>query len=1302
MANKRRLIGIVIGLIVLVVVWIVVYRHWIMPTRILIVNPLQAQAVAIALNNDSKDIRVTCVTKENAHHFDKFDAILLYGMSLFLDEEQTEELEYAAQKGIPIFTKSVRHSQFSVNRNLSTEEQGVLQTYLTNDNQHNYRNFLRYMRHIATPDRWGDQDYEEPIVMPDNLFYHREYGKYFDTPDELTKYLQEKGIYNKGGRTLGLIGGINLPTEGNRDHIDTLITKLTESGFNVYPIAGYGNGRANLIRKLHPDAMVYLATGRIGNDSLTNWLHAEHIPIFVPFPLARTREEWLDDDKPITGGVLTARVVLPEVDGAIYPLCIATQNETGEGFLRRTPEIQRIDAFVEHINKYMALRDKANKDKRIAICYFKKPGNDALIASGMEVVPSLYNFLLRLREEGYNVDGLPATVEEFGARMHKDGAVMGAYARGAQENFMNTAHPVWLSSKQYEQWAQETLLPEKYAEVIERYGEAPGDILARGDSLAVACVQYGNVLLFPQPRPAIGEDDFKLVHGAKVAPPHNYIAAYLYMNKGFSADAIIHFGTHGNLEFTPGKNVGLKESDWSDALLANLPHFYFYTTANVGEGTIAKRRTHAALVTYLTPPYAESGMRQRLSSLLDDIHKALEEDNNSSLGIKIKRETVKLGLHRDLGLDSLLTTPYSREELEQLDNFAEEIANEKMQGAYYTLGKPYNNKDLMTTVLAVAADPLAYEMATRDRDKGVITTEQLKDFSYVNHHYLADAKRRITALLQNPPRDTALVAPELRPALMYKDLFVTSTSNEFNTMVNALNGGTIYPTPGGDPVLNPNVLPTGRNMYSINAEATPNEKAWEDGKRIAEETIKKYVDKHGEYPRKISYTFWAGEFITTEGATLAQAFWMLCIEPVRDQQGRVVDLKLVPSEELGRPRINVVVQVSGQLRDIAASRLKMITEAVRLASEAKDDVYPNYVAEGTLTQEAELVQKGVAPKQAREMSTMRVFGPVNNGYSTGIMGYTENSGTWEKENEIAQGYLNNMGAAYGDDENWGGFQKDLFASALSETDVVIQPRQSNTWGPLSLDHVYEFTGGLSLAVKTVTGKEPEAYMADYRNRNNRRLQDAKEAIAVETRSTILNPTYIRERMKGGASTAEMFGKLFRNIFGWNVMRPSSIDPKLYDDLYELYVEDAQNLGIHSYFKDTNPAALQSITAVMMESARKGYWKATDEQLKTTAKLHADVTKEKGAACTEFVCGNDKLDAYISSNLDAIDRKDYDAIMRDVFETGTDNGKEVVLKKDSPTTDKSPLDYNTIINDIAIILVVLAVIFAIVIIRKKRK
>lgn len=223
---------------------------------------------------------------------------------------------------------------------------------------------------------------------------------------------------------------------------------------------------------------------------------------------------------------------------------------------------------------------------------------------------------------------------------------MGSYATGAQEKFLQTAHPVWLTKTQYEKWVHEAIEPDKYKEVTERYGDAPGHLLTgtnpQGEAqLAIACLRFGNILLFPQPRPALGDDDFKLVHGMPVAPPHSYLAPYLYVQKGFQADALIHFGTHGNLEYTPGKNVALSHNDWADALVGDLPHFYYYTTGNVGEGIIAKRRTHAVLVTHLTPPYVESGMRQRYTSLLEDIHKILSEDTekNRTLGIRIKKRS---------------------------------------------------------------------------------------------------------------------------------------------------------------------------------------------------------------------------------------------------------------------------------------------------------------------------------------------------------------------------------------------------------------------------------------------------------------------------------------------------------------------------------------------------------------------------------------------------------------------------------------------------------------------------------------
>ena len=1247
----KRILLFLSGVILFTFLLFYLFTFYMSPTRILVVNALKAQQADIVLSNDHPQIKVDCVEAEEMGSLAGYDAVIIYARRLFLTPEQEAEVKRVAEKGVPVYTKTLRSNDFVENHNLSEEQIATLQEYFDNENRQNYRNGLRFLRYIATPQRWGDQGYDKPIEVLKDMYYHREYGQYFKTHEELTQYLKERHLYHQDAQTLALISGITFPMEGNREHVDTLITMLTQRGFNVYPMTCSGKKREKMLHQLKPDAVVYMAMGRLGNDTLIQWMQEKNIALFCPYPLSQTHEEWMNQDIPMASGSKNARIVIPEIDGGTAPFCIATQNPNKEGYHINTAETERCEMLVEHICRSMSLRQKKNSEKRIAIGYFKRPGKDALLASGMEVIPSMYNLLKRLQQEGYNVNGLPSTLEGFAKAIKTEGLVLGSYAKGAQEEYLKKGHPLWFSRQQYEQWAKEILPAEKYQEVVNRYGEAPGELLAKGDSIAIACVRYGNVLLFPQPRPALGDDDFKLVHGVEVAPPHSYLAPYLYLQKGFQADALIHFGTHGNLEYTPGRDAGMRPQDWSQQLVGPTPHFYYYTTSNIGEAIIAKRRSNAVLLTYLTPPYAESGMRQKYNALHNDIHKLREKgivnsEKFATASRSLKQRIVKEGLHRTLGIDSIVSKPLTHEELERIDSHVEELMNEKMQGSYYTLGQPYTEEQLNQTARAMNNDASQW------------------------------------------PR--------------IKQLLTVSTQAEINNMVRALNGGTIAPAPGGDPILNDNVLPTGRNMFSINPDNTPDPQAWEDGKRLAEQTIAKYRQEHGEYPRKVSYTFWAGEFIATGGATIAQALWMLGVEPERDSQGRIGALRLVPAKDLGRPRINVMIQISGQLRDIADSRLKLITEAIQMASAAeKED--SNYVREGTLAQEKELIEKGIAPQRARELSTLRVFGPVNNGYSTGMMNYIERSGSWSDKSELVDGYLNNMCAAYGDEAHWGMAQRELFAAALQETDVTIQPRQSNTWGPISLDHVYEFTGGLSMAVKALTGKEPDALMADYRNRQNRRIQGVKEAIDIEVRTTLLNPNFVRERMKGDEGTAQMFGETFRNIFGWSVTRSSALDPQLYDELYQMYVADEQQLGIREYFQQKNPAAYQAMTATMLESARKGYWKPSETQLKQTAQLHAEITKESGAACTDFVCNNASLQVFIEGQLSADVRQSYNRQMT-LVKSREVNGKVTVLEKGNSRGQVPQVDgqqpTGPVPMSLLIIVILLLLVMIIIYLRKR--
>jgi cobaltochelatase CobN len=454
--------------------------------------------------------------------------------------------------------------------------------------------------------------------------------------------------------------------------------------------------------------------------------------------------------------------------------------------------------------------------------------------------------------------------------------------------------------------------------------------------------------------------------------------------------------------------------------------------------------------------------------------------------------------------------------------------------------------------------------------------------------------------------------------------------------------------------------------------------------------LETHFKRHGEYPKKVSFTLWPGDFIDTEGAMIAQIFYLIGVEPVRDPFGRVQDIKLIDIEELGRPRIDVVAQTAGQFRDLAASRMYLINKAVKMAAESGDGE-KNFVKAGVLAAELFMKEKGLSPKQAREWSTQRVFGGVNGNYGTRIMEMVERGNQWESEEEVAQTYINNMGAIYDDGENWGAFQSGVFEAALQNTEVVVQPRESNTWGGLSLDHVYEFMGGLSLAVRSVTGEDPDAYFNDFRNPSQAKVQGLKEALWVEARSTLLNPKYINEYMKGGATSAETFAETFRNTYGWNVMKPAEIDDALWENLHNVYVKDELNLNVHEFFERENPYALQEMTAVMMETIRKGYWDASEAQKAEVAQLHVELIATHDAGCSGFVCDNDKLKDFISESLSETELSNYEAALKKVREPqATEEG--VVLEKETLQESKDDNAMDSSQNSLVVYLVMGLVLF----------
>ncbi|MFC2508520.1 MAG: cobaltochelatase subunit CobN [Bacteroides sp.] len=1425
----KKKVFLLLGLVVLVVLGVVL---WLClrprPIRVAAVNMPDFMLSRMVLSADKLNADVR--PEDDLTRLSKYDAVLVFGMGLKWTEDDRDIIRALDEKGVKYTTMMVTTPENNLT-NMDSVAQKTLLRYIMNGGTSNYRSAFNYLRRdvVGKPLRTGEV--AEPIRYGDDLLFARDSeDKAFYSIREYEEYYKAHG-YREGAPRVAVITGIAGPFNSNREYLDELYDGLTAQGFNIYQISSFGK-RLEFLDSIQPDLVVYFPHGRLlsgRSDELIAWLKGRNIPVLAPITVGMTHDEWVADPNGLIGGFLSQSVVTPEIDGAILPYALVVMEERNDGLkiFRTAPE--RLATFCQLARNYVALKQKPNSEKRVAIYYYKGPGANSLVAQGIEVDNSLFNVLVHLKQAGYKVDGLPATAKEFNHLIMTQGALFNSYAEGAQSDFMRSGYPAFVPADSLQRWVDITLTPRQRDTLKSKYGPVPGEYLTYEQDgklgIAVTRIQLGNVAILPQPAQGAGANDFKMVHGSVPVPAYPFIASYMWVRYAFGADVMMHFGTHGSLEFIPGKQVALSHEDYTDRMVNTLPHIYYYTTANIGEAIIAKRRSYAELVSYLAPPFISTELEAEVSAFLKLCEQYLgNEKDDDALSLRIKKIAVAKGYYRDLKLDSVLSKPYSRDEIDMLSDFVVELATAKIPGGMYRTGIPFSGEKIASSVRMLTVDPLAYGIAQLAKYRGQATAAQIKNDTYYAQHFLKPAEAQIRAIQSRPnvdlqaelqragvrandlatekaylamqaekakqssggmmgmgmgsmmgmptamgsmsgkmggksggmmggghpswipkigkrpegaagghptgdakaksneehPADTPKegAKPEgmgghpggmpmgnsdsgkvdqkfldsvqplveaigmIREALVkvpyYKQALLESPQKELKGIENAYNGGYMAPSPGGDYIASPSVLPTGRNLYAIDPERTPTQKAWEHAKQLADDLIADYRKRHdGDYPRKVSFTLWSSSFIESEGTTVGEILYLLGVQPVRDRMGRVLDVELIPAEELGRPRIDVVVQTSGQLRDIAASRLFLIQKAVELAAEAPADAVENMVAKGVTDAERALLDQGLTPAQARELSTARVFGGVNGAYGTGIQEMVEAGDKWEDRSEIASVYLNNMGAIYGSKGAWGSFTEGTFRAALQNTDAVVQPRQSNTWGALSLDHVYEFMGGLTLAVHEVTGKDPEGYFSDLRNRNRVRTQEIKQAIGVEARTTILNPTYVKQMLAEGAGAAAAIDETVTNTYGWNVMKESVIDRELWEAIYDMYVADTQHLGTVEFFKRENPAALQNMTGTMLETVRKGMWKASPEVVANLAKMHTDLIKEFGAGCSGTVCNNAKLRDFIGQQVDAQTKADYEAKIDQVRNAAPSaDSKAQVLKKDEQnsqvqTTEGSP-------------------------------
>lgn len=1401
MVRSKKTYFISAGFLVLVILLALLYVYYMSPTRVATLNFPDFTVEKFIRSNNNSFVSIENVRLDEADKIRKYDMVLVRVHGSSMDNRHLEAIENAIKAGVTVFSTESDNPKIN---SLNGRELEYISTLIKNGSVKNYQSLFNYIRARIDRKIMGNKAYAEPVIVPADYYFHLGDDNFFAGLDEYQKFYEKSGKYKADApRVVLLSGNINMQNS-NEEHMAAIINSLEDKGLNVYPVNSFGMKKLEMIRAVKPHLIINRPHGRLvmgGSESGVRLLERLNVPVLSPVTISDLYENWLADKQGMaSGGMTSMSVVMPELDGAIAPFAVAAQFErNGMRLFDAIPG--HTEKFCKLVKNFTVLQAKPNAGKKIAIYYYKGIGKGTVNAAGIEGVQSLYNTLKMLGESGYNVSGLPASAKELEKMIQKQGAVLGAYALGAYDEFIRQGNPELVDVDTFKRWAAEALPGKLIEDLQAQYGEAPGKYMGyeeRGRQyIAVARLQFGNVVILPQPMPSEGKDIEKLTHGVEGSPAYPYVASYLWMRKGFGADALLHFGTHGNLEFIPGKQIALSDYDWSDALTGDIPHFYIYTISNIGEGIIAKRRSYATLVSHLTAPFMQGGLYDDFKKIVNHVHKAesLEKGDLRDEHIKTLMELCsRQNIFSALGIDS--TRILTDADIEKIHLYAEEIGEAKVTDGLYTLGEPYSPDKIANTTRLISLDNLRYSLAQIDLAHGRINAGKLDNLSFVSHRYTAPAERlirkaiaggsteRLFASVVSPEDRQRLAAAEqaehqnnvymrtrmqnaiagekkeagrfldekgfimeadsiplpeakntevsvmekmaqaesqadtepesnnlaniLLPALKnlkeaisgisgIKEQLEASAAIEQKSLLNALNGGYVAPGSAGDPIVNPAAIPTGRNFYSINPETAPTAEAWKVGCRLADNLLEQERSVNGRYPQKVSFTLWSTDFISSEGATVAQILRMLGVEPLRDGFGYIRSLRLVPAEQLGRPRIDVVVQTSGQLRDIAASRLELINRAVTMA--AADRSPENYVQKGFEDAEKLLLEKGFSPADARKFSKERIFGGAGGNYGTGIMGMVEKGDSWESADQIASQYIKNMGALYSANGSagWGEMREGVFEAALLNTSVVVQPRSGNTWGPLSLDHVYEFMGGLSAAVRHVTGNDPAAYFNDFRNTNRAKVQELKEAIGVETNSTIFNPKYIARKLKGEASSMSSFAETIRNTFGWNAMKPSAIDQHIWNRYYEIYIKDAYGLDIEKTFSDKNPYALQELSAVMLESARKGMWKASRQQVEEVAELHSRMVTAYEAGCSGFICDNGKLQEFIAQNIDKSGAGRYKAAIsaaRQVQIQQDKSEQSVVLKKEEQSRSvQSDPDGNSASRDDSLFYVLGALIAA---------
>ena len=1120
----------------------------------------------------------------------------------------------------------------------------------------------------ASAARYSGDDIEvlPPEPTPDDGYYHPKSPSLFTTTADYEAWYAQSGHFQQGSpkALIDFADGWRL---GMNEATNAIVHAFENGGFNTAAIFGTAQA-APFAVEYQPDILISRKHGRwwLGEQGVEVLEEKLDVPILRGLSLLFTGESFGDYQQTRAGirdaGLIMGAMV-PELDGAIQPTLIEGLDSAWYGRRFEAFRAERIDLLVQRAERWVRLRKLANREKKVAIFYVSGIGKGRITAASLNVPRSMLRFLAAMKQDGYAVAETPSDEQALLAEMlHKGRNVSNGRPRDLDQLAEQEGVHL-LPVDGYLSWFKE--LPETMQEeVIGSFGPPPGDLMTverDGERFfVVPKLDYGSVIVLPQPVRG-AHMDAKLQHNDKVPPPHQYLAVYWWLREVWEADAILNYGTHGTHEFLPGRPLGQLADDWSDRTIGPLPNLYVYVMDNVGEALIAKRRGAAVTVSHQIPPVEAAEITQgdaKIAALYRSARQLLDAQPGAlkeRLRDEVRTVGADLGLDRDIETDWADSNPTDLE-VEKLAGHLHLINEDRIPLGLHVHGQPNTPDELAPMVTAMLGKELLSDSPCRVETDATCSGQARER-----------AEAAVRRALANGTYEPALGTLGPRIDQIRADL--AQTPNEIKHTLGALAGAYVPPGGGGDPVRNPQALPTGRNLHGINPAEVPTMAAWEIGASLADAQLEAERERLGRWPRKIGFTLWNTELIRQHGTDLAHVMHLLGVRPIWDHNNVVEDVELIPSAELGRPRVDVVIQAASLFRDTFPDRMKLLDKAVRLAASATDG--ENYIAEHSEEAERELKRAGIAAKDAQALATARIFSNSAGGYGTGLVAAIERSGSYESSEGLTEAYLSRTGAVYTEGYEWGRVAPDAYRTHLQHTDAVTLSRSTNVVGALTLDHYFEYLGGMTMAVRDTTGRAPETYLADVREADQPRVETVRESLVRGLRGKFWNPKWIQALQSEGFSGAVEMAQTSTNLFGWQVTKPEVVGSDTWQRVHDIYVGDSLGLDLPQWFDANNPFAFQEMMAVMLEAARKGFWDAQADALNSLAVDYARSLARHGASGSTRTTENRPFEDFVEVLVAASTEPGLISTLRDELRDGSSprvEGRRLVEQAEHPTAD----------------------------------